>query len=184
RGMSDPSANGSGIDYAGGETPEDPPNWWLDPDALAATPYVYLIPVGADSMRSPPLGDSATIRTWQVNDVTVPLPFNIGASEFSTLQWWQSSDFLSEDMFSVRKHQAFRPVSSADIFSFNLGGSGGALQPSHYTNSRLIGRSVWNSAWKLVIPGDVLLSDPEEGLRRFIRTVEDIKLHFITYSYS
>ncbi len=184
RGMSNPSANGSGIDYAGGETPEDPPNWWLDPDALAATPYVYLIPVGADSMRSPPLGDSTTVRTWQVNDVTVPLPFNIGASEFSTLQWWQSSDFLSEEMFSVRKHQAFRPVSSADIFSFNLYGSGGTLQPSQYTNSRLIGRSVWNSEWKLVIPGDVLLSDPEEGLRRFIRTVEDIKLHFITYSYS
>ena len=43
---------------------------------------------------------------------------------------------------------------------------------------RLIGRSVWNSKWKLVIPGYTLLNDPEEGLDRFIQTVEDIKGSF------
>ena len=55
---------------------------------------------------------------------------------------------------------------------------------SQWTNSRLIGRSVWNSKWKLVIPGETLLNNPDEGLERFIRTVRDVKLHFITYSYS
>ena len=60
----------------------------------------------------------------------------------------------------------------------------GSLLPSFYTNSRLIGRSVWNSKWKIVIPGKMLLNDPEEGMERFIRTVKDIKLHFETYSYS
>jgi hypothetical protein len=53
-----------------------------------------------------------------------------------------------------------------------------------FTNNRLIGRSVWNSQWKLVIPGRTLLADPDEGLERFIRSVKDVKLHFVTYSYS
>ena len=56
--------------------------------------------------------------------------------------------------------------------------------PSSFTNSRLIGRSVWNSHWKLVIPGRTLLSDPNAGLDRFIKTVRDVKLYFVTYSYS
>ena len=64
---------------AGGTTPPDPT---LDPNALAATPYVYLIPCGADSMRSPPLGDASTIRTWDVDDVAIPLPFNVSAAAF------------------------------------------------------------------------------------------------------
>jgi hypothetical protein len=54
----------------------------------------------------------------------------------------------------------------------------------NYTNTRLIGRSVWNSKWKLVIPGRSLLNDPDEGLDRFIQTVNDIQVHFHTYSYS
>ncbi len=58
------------------------------------------------------------------------------------------------------------------------------MQRSQFTSNRLIGRSVWNSKWKLVIPGTTLLNDPNEGLERFIRTVRDVKLHFVTYSYS
>jgi hypothetical protein len=182
-GMSDPGSTTSSVAHAEGNSPDEPVAYWFDENALAATPYVYLIPVGYDSMRTPPLGDTSQIRVWNVRDVTVPLPFNVGASQFSTLQWWQSSDFLTESMFSVRKHQAFRPVSSASVFSYNIY-SGGSLASSQFTNSRLIGRSVWNSEWKLIIPGDTLLADPEEGLQRFIRTVNDIKLHFVTYSYS
>jgi hypothetical protein len=62
--------------------------------------------------------------------------------------------------------------------------SGTSLQFSQFSNRRLIGRSVWNSQWKLVIPADSLLADPKEGLTRFIQTVTDIKLQFTTYSYS
>ena len=183
-GMDVPSANTSAIDFGGGQSPHDPTLSFLDPDALAATPYIYLIPVGADSMRSPPLGDASQIRTWQVQDITVPLPFNLGASDFSTRALWQSSASLTEDLFSVRKHQAFRPVDRASYFSQDLYGANGQLAPSQFTNRRLVGRSVWNSKWKLVIPGHTLLNDPNEGLDRFLRTVKDIKLHFVTYSYS
>jgi hypothetical protein len=180
RGMDDPAANSGVV----GTSPSDPDSWFLDPLALSATPYIYLIPVGEDSMRSPPLGDVSTIRTWSVDDVAVPMPFNIGASDFSTKPLWQSSDSLTESLFAVRKHQAFRPVSTTSVFSPSLYGVNGTLVRSQFTNNRLVGRSVWNSQWKLIIPGRTLLNNPNEGLDRFIQTVTDVKLHFVTYSYS
>ena len=176
-GMDNPVAN-SGAD---GTSPSDPT---LDVNALAATPYVYLIPCGADSMRSPPLGDTSTIRTWNVDDVAIPLPLNIGASDFSTAPFYTSSDSLSEPLFAVRKQQAFRPVSTLAAFDPSIYGANGSLEPSQYTNQRLIGRSVWNSEWKLVIPGTTLLADPNQGLARFLNSVKDIHLYFVTYSYA
>ena len=119
-----------------------------------------------------------------VADVAIPLPFNIGASGFSTLPIYTSSDSLTEPIFGLRKHQAFRPVPSATYFSTSLYGSSGSLLRSQYTNNRLVGRSVWNNHWKLIIPGHTMLNDPDEALNRFISTVQDIKIHFVTYSYS
>ena len=184
RGMTDPVANGTAVNGAGGTSPTDPSLAYLDPLGLDGTPYVYLIPVGVDSMRSPPLGDTSDIRSWNVSDVAIPLPFNIGASDLSTKALYQSADSLTEPLFGIRQHQAFRPVSSATAFSSHIYGDHGALEQSQFTNNRLIGRSVWNSQWKLVIPGNRLLADPKEGISRFIQTVKDVKLHFVTYSYS
>jgi hypothetical protein len=183
-GMDNPVANSGAIGGAGGSSPADPNLAFLDPNALGATPGIYLIPVGLDSMRSPALGDRGTIRTWSVDDVSIPLPFNIGASDFSTKAIYQTSDSLSEPLFEIRKHAAFRPVSTTAAFSSAIYGNNGSLQRSQFTNTRLIGRSVWNSKWKLVIPGSKLLHDSDEGLRRFINTVTDVKLHLVTYSYS
>jgi hypothetical protein len=180
RGMDEPAAN-SGV---GGVSPPDPNLGFLDPLALSATPYVYLIPVGTDSMRSPPLGDASKVRSWTVDDVAIPLPFNIGASDLADGGLNQSGDSLSESLFGFRKHQAFRPVPKASFFSTSLYGASGSLQRSQYTNNRLVGRSAWNSKWKLVIPGHTLLNDPNEALDRFVNTVRDIRLHFVTYSYS
>jgi hypothetical protein len=177
RGMDDPNSNAT---TTGGASPGDPSVPFLDQDALLATPFIYLVPVGLDTMRSPPLGDRSVLRGWNVEDVTVPLPFNLGANDFSSGNNLQSAGSLTEPLFGIRKHQAFRPVSTAAVFA----NDNGSLLPSFYTNSRLIGRSVWNSKWKIVIPGKMLLNDPEEGMERFIRTVKDIKLHFETYSYS
>ena len=135
-------------------------------------------------MRSPPLGDAGGIRSWVVNDVAIPMPFNIGDSGFSTLPLYQSNDSLLEPLFSIRKHQAFRPVSDASVFSPEIYSESGSLLPSQFTNSRLIGRSVWNSQWKLIIPGKTLLNSPDEGLERLLATLNDVKLHLVTYSYS
>ena len=178
-GISDPDSNSSGVDGAGGTSPSSPGGGFLDPNGLSATPYVYLVPVGVDSMRSPPLGDASVVRTWSVQDVAVPLPFNIGASELNSKKLWQTAESLSEELFAIRKHQAFRAAASTGVFKDNA-----SLFPDNYTNTRLIGRSVWNSKWKLVIPGRSLLNDPDEGLDRFMQTVEDIEIHLNTYSYS
>ena len=180
RGMDAPSAN----DGSGGTSPSDPDSWFLDPLALSATPYIYLVPVGDDYMRTPPLGDTSDIRSWNVADVAIPLPFNIGASDFSTIPFYTSSDSLTEPIFGERKHQAFRPVPAASYFSTSLYGQSGSLLRSQYTCNRLVGRSVWNNRWKLVIPGHTMLNDPDEALNRFVATVRDIKIHFVTYSYS
>ena len=179
QGIADPNSNSGAVSGAGGNSPGSPGGGFLQPNGLSATPYVYLVPVGVDSMRSPPLGDASGVRSWVVQDVAVPMPFNIGASDLNSKKLWQSPDSLSEELFTIRKHQAFRAVSSAALFKDNAG-----MVPDNYTNTRLIGRSVWNSKWKLVIPGRSLLNDPDEGLDRFIQTVNDIKIHFQTYSYS
>lgn len=183
-GMDNPVANSGAVGGAGGQSAGDPNLAFLDPLALGATPGVYLVPVGLDSMRSPALGDAGNIRTWSVDDVTIPLPFNVGGSEFSSKALYQSGDSLTEPLFGIRKHASFRPVSTTAAFSSAIYGNNGSLQRSQFTNTRLIGRSVWNSKWKLVIPGNKLLHDPDEGLQRFINSVTDIKLHLVTYSHA
>jgi hypothetical protein len=174
-----------GMNYPGANGTVDPNLAFLDPNALAADPYVYLIPVGMDVMRTPPLGDTSTLRQWAVEDVAIPLPFNIGGSPNSTLNFYQSANSLTEPLFTQRKHPAFRPADSVAPFGNEpVFWDGGYIGLSQRTSRRLIGRSVWNTQWKLVIPGNTLLADPKEGLDRFIKSVTDVKLHFATYSYS
>ena len=61
---------------------------------------------------------------------------------------------------------------------------GGAVEDSELVmTSRLIGRSVWNSQWMLVIPGAGLDADPMAGLTRLAENISDIKLYFLTYSH-
>ena len=128
-------------------------------------------------MRAPALGDSNIVRSWDVQDQALPLPYNLGANDFNSNQFFSSNGTLSEQPWITRKHPAFRPVTDPSLF---LGGS----IPQPYTNSRLIGRSAWNGQWKLVIPAYTLLDDEQEGLTRFVRSVEDIKLFLRTYSNS
>ena len=56
--------------------------------------------------------------------------------------------------------------------------------PEEFSNSRLIGRSVWNGQWKIVIPAYSLLNNEQEALNRFVITVKDIQLFLKTYSHS
>ena len=68
QGIADPNSNSGAVSGAGATRP-DRPAALLQPNGLSATPYVYLVPVGVDSMRSPPLGDASGcalewFRTW------------------------------------------------------------------------------------------------------------------------
>jgi hypothetical protein len=145
-------------------------------DALSATPDVFLIPTGLDTMRTPPLGGGDILRTWSVQDYAMPLPFDLGSVEPTSDAVQQTSDNMLATFRSPRRHPAFRATDRAEFFFTDFS--------EDYTSSRLVGRSVWNSNWKLAIPAKELLADEQEGIARFIRSVKDIKLHLKTYSYS
>ena len=148
----------------------------LAANALMATPYVYFIPCGIDSMLAPPLGDTNTVRSWTVHDQALPLPMNLGASAFNSTNLFDANGSLSEQPWILRKHQAFRPVNDPAFFYSSV--------PAEFTNSRLVGRSVWNTRWKIVIPAYTLLMDEQDGLNRFVASVTDIQLFLRTYSNS
>ncbi|GAA5117676.1 hypothetical protein GCM10023212_06880 [Luteolibacter yonseiensis] len=147
-----------------------------NPNALSATPYAYLIPAGMDTMRSPPLGDTNIIRSWTIKDQAIPLPKNLGANLFSDSQFFTPGGSLNEAMWIPRKHGAFRAVDDPAYFYSSV--------PAEFTNSRLIGRSVWNTQWKIVIPAYSLLNDEQTGLDRFAQSVKDIQLFLRSYSNS
>lgn len=76
----------------------------------------------------------------------------------------------------MRTHQAFRPVSDPNFFYSTI--------PAEFTTSRLVGRSVWNDDWILVIPAYMLHSNEQTAGDRFTKTVTDIQLFLRTYSHS
>ena len=145
-------------------------------NALSATPYLYVIPCGVDYMLAPPIGEVNTLRSWKVDDQALPLPFNLGASDFNSGQFFNTNGSLSEQPWVNRKHQAFRAVADASFFYSRV--------PAEFTNSRLVGRSAWNSKWKIVIPAYTLLNNEQNGLDNFANTVKDIQLFLRTYSHS
>jgi len=157
------------------------------PDAqLAQQPRVYLIPTGQDRMRSP-TGDGSTVRSWQVVDQAIPVPYPVGA-ELNSRDWIPIQDSLSGPWAQARKHAALRAYHD----------HGFTLDELTY-NSRLVGRSVWNDQWYLIVPAGSLGANRDAALTAFIRGrqgqkspsgvvekpngVSDIKLYFQTYSY-
>jgi hypothetical protein len=163
-----------------------------DVSALSNTPRVYLIPVGADRLRSPS-ATNFTIRDWTIVDQKVPVPFPIGASDLSSPSWIPENNELSGFFGDIRQYSSFRAFADT-----------GAFDPTQTTaDSRLIGRSVWNTKWLLIIAGGTFLNDPTQGLDTFIcgqplpgqpdtagcaqrdgNGNTDIKLFFQTYAYS
>lgn len=152
---------------------------------LANQPRVYLIPVGEDVLRSPSR-NAPRLRHWKVMDQAIPLPYDIGGAQVDNPDWQPVIDSLREPFAQIRRFASFRAYHD-----------GGEFDPAEAsTNGRLVGRSVWNTRWLLIIPGRALLSDPVEGIERFIHgalvdgnrqsstAVSDIKLFFQTYSIS
>lgn len=147
--------------------------WFTGYDAagLAAKPRAYLVPAGADRLRAA-AADDFTVHDWQVLEQRIPVPYPITPADLAA----DGPPLLSTDdgaFTELRRHSAFRAYQDAafDLEEFD-------------ETSRLVGRSVWNTQWVLIIPGAYLLGDPDEGLDRFINSVSDIKLYFQTYSTS
>jgi len=173
-----------GWDLAAGDSSYDPSLfatkirsagvWFSDYDTagLANTPRVFLVPVGMDILRTPN-GDNSDIRTWSVVDQKLPVPFPIGLGDATSLNWIPQNDELSDAFGEIRRHSSFRAYHDA-----------GFVESQMTLDSRLIGRSVWNTRWVLIIPGGTLLFDADRGLNNFINSVSDIKIFFQTYAYS
>jgi hypothetical protein len=156
---------------------------------LAAQPLVYLIPTGADVLRSPSDPRNIATRQWYILDQAIPVPFPLNfqsggviPSALSSPGWIPAINGLSGSQGALRRHgslRAFDTESAADGIS----------------STRLVGRSVWNTRWLLIIPGRTLFSDPAEGIERFINGridqttgtrsgngVKDIQIEFETYA--
>ena len=88
--------------------------------------------------------------------------------------WIPANDSLNDDFGGIRRYSSFRAYHDSGSFT-----AAGTIQ-----DSRLIGRSVWNTKWLLIIPGGTFLNDPDQGLETFINSNTDIRIFFQTYSYS
>jgi len=140
---------------------------------LSQTPRIYLVPVGADVLTPPTPNDFST-RGWRVVDQALPVPFPIGANRLSDPKWIPINDSLGGSFAEVRRFSSFRAYHDSGDFNPN----------EVISDSRLVGRSVWNTEWMIVIPGQTFLANADNGLETFINSVTDIKLFFQTYSYS
>lgn len=154
---------------------------------LANTPRMYLFPIGADIMRAPG-ADNFSVREWQVLDQKIPVPLPIGATDLDRFDWLPIVDNQIGSSVEIRRYSQYlahhysEPFDASEIIS----------------SSRLIGRSVWNRKWMMIIPGASFLNNPGDGLDTFINGqeipggggerdgigVSDIHLFFTTYSYS
>ena len=150
---------------------------------LSQTPYVYLVPVGNDVCRAP--GGGGATREWKVLDQVLPVPY-VNPGALTDPNWIPIDSMLGGQLADIRKF--------ASLQAYN---DGGTFNPGQTTSSsRLIGRSVWNTRWLLVIPAGTLLADRNEALQRFINGnllpngtrdgngISDIKIFFQTYSYA
>jgi hypothetical protein len=140
---------------------------------LSNTPRVYLIPVGFDAMRSP-TDDTGEIRLWKILDQKLPVPFPVGYDELANPEWIPMVDTLSEEYAAIRKFSSFRAYHDSGTF----------VDTEVVTDSRVVGRSVWNSRWLLIIPMGTLHNDREYAFEKFVTGIGDIKIFFQTYAYS
>jgi hypothetical protein len=142
---------------------------------LPQAPRVYLIPVGSDVMSIPNGPTPDRVRVWKVVDQQVPVPLPSTIASLDESRFTPLLDSLNGRIGSPRRFSSFRAYhnAEADVDFDEL-----------VFDSRLVGRSVWNTEWMLIIPGLTLNSDPDDGLDRFIDQVTDIKLIFQTYGFS
>jgi hypothetical protein len=153
--------------------------------ALVSTPQVYLIPVGEDVMRSP---SSTDIRSWRILDQALPAPNPFSSTALNDPGWFPESPGIELG------GTIGEPLIYAELPAYTDAGGFSSSQVT--SSSRLIGRSVWNTRWLLIIPAAELLNDRNEALQRFINGtllpdgtragngVTDIEIYFQTYAYS
>ena len=141
---------------------------------LPQAPRVYLIPVGADVMSIANSPTPDRVRFWNIVDQEIPIPWPAQSSSLEQSRFTPLIDTLNGRLGNPRRFASFRAYHD----------SGSSLNTSEMVfDSRLVGRSVWNTEWLLIIPGLTFNSDPDVGLDRFINQINDIRLVFQTYGH-
>jgi len=143
-----------------------------DLGTLAATPRAYLVPIGTDSLQISTSSEPLT-RVWSVLDTRIPTPFVINQTDLTSPGFIPSLDGIDGRFHEPRRHADFRVYYG-----------GGLDLDGNSQSTRLIGRSIWNSEWLLIIPGAGLNDDAGSALQHLTDTVSDIKLTFKTYSHN
>lgn len=155
--------------------------------SLSATPVVYLMPLGTDRMRDP--GNLSTVLDYPVADQVMQEPFVIGSDSLASSDWtslYNNLRGVTDGAVTIRRYPSFRASTSES--------DGDDIKAA---SKRLIGRSVWNTRWALIIPAASLGTDREAALTAFIKgrdtnrdgkleqmPVCDIEIGFKTYSSS
>ncbi len=147
---------------------------------LPANPYAYLIPAGTSQMRVPAGAYPREVRDWDVVDQLMPMPSVITESVVEQDGWlpWEGNFAGLNNFGRINK------INPMEVFTDDTYVPGSLI-----SSSELVGRTVWNTEWVLVIPGKVFNQDPAEGIRLFIHGqsgnggVSDIKVLFDTYAY-
>lgn len=142
---------------------------------LASAPRVYLMPAGTDIMRVPRSPGGHAVRRWNVLEQVIPIPLPGINASINTTGFIPLLDTINGPAGDVRQFSSFRAYHNGeeDVDYEEL-----------IKDSRLVGRSVWNTQWVLIIPGQALNADPNTGIDRFTEQVSDIKLVFETFGMS
>lgn len=144
---------------------------------FAGAPRVYLVPAGNDAMLEP-TSTTFSPRWWTVVDQRIPVPHLMGSDPLGNPDWSPVADTLDGLPGEIRKFSSFRAYS---------GVAGNAVDPAEMSfDSRLVGRSVWNDKWLLIIPGQTLGADGGASLTQFLGPdgIKDIHLVFKTFGFS
>ncbi|MDQ1300793.1 MAG: large repetitive protein, partial [Chloroflexota bacterium] len=143
-----------------------------DTSRLANNPRVYLLPAGKDVVR--PRQADGQLRYWNVVEQLLPLPYPISNNDLQNPDWLARVNGLNGQLFATKPYADMRAYPySEDIAADEFN-----------TDTRIIGRSVWNTKWLLVIPGSTLLADRQVGIERFIQDVDDIYVYLQIYAYA
>lgn len=155
---------------------------------LSSTPYVYVVPVGNDFLLPPITTGVTQPRGWKILDEFLPASLSVtnAQSQFPNPSWIPIAEMEGPNsIFAIRRYAQMRAYHDGPV-------NGNPTSPELESYKRLIGRSVWNDRWLLVIlGGDLKGADPRQGIQTFINGanansegVADILLDFFTYSYS
>ncbi len=159
--------------------------------ALSATPTAWLVPIGRDYLRRPGGSEDDVVRCAVVDQV-VPLPYDVGETQLNAPDWqplYDGDTGGADRGLRIRRHPSFR-VSYGPAATPDAGED--ALRAS-----RLIGRSVWNDQWALIVPFGAMNADRQAAVEAFVQGydgdndgqaeiggVSDILIGLRTYSHS